>query len=116
MLRKSNIFFSLPYRSPSQNQDKFEYFFTNLDHPLGSINEELPICLIVTKDFNARSSSWRSSNIANGVGSEIDNLISTVGYKEIIDKRRHIINTLQSCIDLIFCSNPNIISNHGVDI
>ena len=57
MLRKSNIFFSLPYRSPSQNQDKFEYFFTNLDHPLGSINEELPICSIVTKDFNARSSS-----------------------------------------------------------
>ena len=32
------------------------------------------------------------------------------------DKPTHVINTSMSCIDLIFCTNQSVISNHGVDV
>ena len=34
----------------------------------------------------------------------------------MIDEPTHILNNSMSCIDLIFCTNKNIISNHGVDV
>ena len=33
-----------------------------------------------------------------------------------LDKSTHIINISMSCIDLIFCTNQSVISNHGVDV
>ena len=35
---------------------------------------------------------------------------------QIIDNPTHVINTSMSCIDLIFCTNQSVISNHGVDV
>ena len=73
------------YRSPTQDQDEFEYFCTNLNSLLVNINEELPVFSIVIRDFNARCFRWWSSNITNVIVSEIDNLTSSAGYKQIID-------------------------------
>ena len=36
-------------------------------------------------------------------------LISSAGYKQIIDKPTHVINNSMSYIDLIFCTNQNLI-------
>ena len=47
---------------------------------------------------------------------EIDSLTSSAGCKQLINKPTHIINNSSSCIDLIFCSNQNLISNYGVDL
>ena len=33
-----------------------------------------------------------------------------------IDQPNHVINNSMSCIDLIFCTNQNVISNYGVDV
>ena len=46
------------YHSPSQSQNEFAKFCINFDILLGQINDELPICSIVTGDFNAWCSRW----------------------------------------------------------
>ena len=40
-------------------------------------------------------------------------LTSSGGCTQIIDEPTHVVNNSMSCIDLIFCKNENIISNHG---
>ena len=57
----------------------------------------------MTGDFNARSSNRWKNDITNSVGQELDFLISSAGYSQIIDKATHIVNNSMSCIDLIFC-------------
>ena len=104
------------YRSPNQNQDEFKNFCTNFDILLNNINDELPLCSIVTGDFNARCSRWWKNDITNLQGQELDSLTLSAGYNQIIDKPTHVINTSMSCIDLIFCTNQSVISNHGVDV
>ena len=74
------------------------------------------MCSIITGDFNARCSRWWKNDITNVKGEEIDTLTSSAGYSQIIDKPIHILNNSKSCIDLIFCTNKNIISNYGVDV
>ena len=56
--QNEKCFLSCIYRSPSQNRDEFENFRTNFDILLNNINDEVPLCSIVTEDFNARSSRW----------------------------------------------------------
>ena len=67
-------------------------------------------------DFNARSSNWWENDITNSVGKELDSLTLSAGYSQIIDKPTHIVNNSMSCIDLIFCTNTNVISKHGVNV
>ena len=53
--------------------------------------------------------------VTNFAGKEMDFLTSLAGYTQTIDKPTHVINKLKSCIDLIFCTNQNVISQYGVD-
>ena len=52
--QNEKCFFTCIYHSPSQNQDEFKNFCTNFDILLSNINDEFPLCSIVTGDFNAR--------------------------------------------------------------
>ena len=70
----------------------------------------------MTGDFNARSSNRWKNDITNSLGQELDFLISSAGYSQIIDKATHIVNNSMSCIDLIFCTNTNVFSKHGVGV
>ena len=74
------------------------------------------MCSVITGDFNACCSRWWKNDITNLTGEEIDSLTSSAGYAQIIEKPTHILNNSMSCNDLIFCTNKNIISNHGVDV
>ena len=103
-------------RSPSQSNDEFENFCVSFDLVVYNINDEFPTCFIVTGDFNARCSSWWKNDITNTPGQEIDSLTSSSGNAQIIEKPTLVVNNPMSCKDLIFCTNKNIISNHGVDV
>ena len=109
-------FLTCMYRSPSQNNEELKNFCANFDLLLSNINEGIPICSIITGDFNARSSNWWKNDITNSLGQELDSLTSSAGYSQIIDKPTHIVNNSMSCIDLIFYTNTNAISKHGVDV
>ena len=54
--QNEKCFLTRIYCSPSENRDEFENFCTNFDILLNNINDELPLCLIVTGDFNGRCS------------------------------------------------------------
>ena len=114
--QNEKCFFSCIYRSPSQNRDEFENFCLKLDLLLNKINDEFPLCSVIADDFNTRCSRWWKNDITNLTGEEIDTPTSSAGYAQIIDKPTHILNNSMSCIDLIFCTNKNIISNHGIDV
>ena len=82
---------------------------------LNNINDYLPLCSIVTGDFNASCSSWWKNDITNFQGQELGSLTLSAGYNQIIENPTHVTNNFMSCIDLIFCTNQSLISNHGVD-
>ena len=92
------------------------FFCTNFDKLLNNINDELSLCLIVTGDFNAFCSPWWKNDITNLQDQELDSLTLSAGYNQFIDKPTHVINNSMSCIDLMFCTNKSVISNHGVDV
>ena len=112
------MFLTCIYRSPSQSHDEFDDFCTKFDLLLRNINinREFPLCSIVTEDFNARCSRYWQNDVTNLAGQEIDSLTLSAGYKQIIDKPIHVVNNSMSCIDLLFCTNQNTISNYGVDV
>ena len=47
-------FLTCVYRSPSQNHGEFEDFCTKFDLLMSNINNEFPLCSVITGDFNAR--------------------------------------------------------------
>ena len=70
--QNEKYFLTCIYCSPSQNQDKFKNFCTSFNILLHNINDELPLCSIVTGDFNARCSRWWKNDITNYQGQELD--------------------------------------------
>ena len=80
-----------------------------------NISNEKPLASIITGNFNARSKNWWSQDITNSQGSIIDTLTSTSGYHQLINSPTHMANTSSSCIDLIFTSNPSLITKFGIE-
>ena len=64
--------------------------------------------------LDAQDGGDHFSTITNFAGEEIDFLTLSAGYTQIINKPTHVINKSRSCIDLIFCTNQNVIK-HVVD-
>ena len=70
--QNKKCFLTCIYHSPSQNQDEFKNFCINFDLVLNNINDKLPLCSIVTGDFNTRCSRWWKNDITNLQGQELD--------------------------------------------
>ena len=69
---------------------------------LSNINDEFPICSVVTGDFNARNARLWKNDITNSASLELDSLTSSAGYTQIIYKSAIVVNSSMSCIDLGF--------------
>ena len=100
---------------PSQSHDEFENSCSELNLLLTNINNNQPACSILIGDFNAKCSKWCSSDKNNIAGLEMDNITTTAGYSQLINKPTHFINGTSSCIDLIFSSNVSFIRNYGIE-
>ena len=59
-----------------------------MDH----VSNKLLICSVITGDLNARCSKWCNKDITNSVGREIDTLISSAVYNQIISKPTDIVS------------------------
>ena len=103
------------YRSPSQDYDEFEQFLQNLDllinNAIININ---PDCFIMLGDFNAKLNAWLPNDNNTHEGISINNLTSSYGLTQLINKPTHILPNSSSCIDLIFTNQPNMIINSNV--
>ena len=67
-LNKNKYFFAVIYRSPSQGPEEFDNFTTNFELMLSKIHAENPFCVIITGDFNCRSTQWWENDIENNEG------------------------------------------------
>ena len=114
-MNNEKSFFRCLYRSPSQSHEELDTFCSNLDLLLSNINNNHPNCSILIGDFNAKSSRWCSSDKDNKAGCELDNITTSAGYSQMINKPTHFINESSSCIDLIFSSNHSLTKNCGID-
>ena len=68
---KKKVFVSVLYRSPSQNNNEFEVFLSNMEKLLSDINKCKPSLSVITGDFNARSSYWWCKDINTTEGSKL---------------------------------------------
>ena len=110
------MFSDLSLLFPKWESSRVWRFLYKIELLMSNINNEFPLGSIITGDFNARCSRWWKNYINNATGQETDSLTSSAGCKQIIDKPTRVLNNSMSCIDLIFCTNQNVISNYGVDV
>ena len=110
-----SLFFTCNYRSPSQTVDEFERYCQSLHLTLTNIDDTSPFSSVLIGDFNARCTNWWAADIDSKAGKELDSLTSTAGYTQLIDKPTHFFSGGCSCIDLIFCNKPELISEYGID-
>ena len=102
------------YRSPSQSSEEFDIFMQNFESDLGCIADKNPYLIVILGDFNAKSSNWCSNDVTTQEGFQIDALTSYYNLQQIISEPTHILPHSNSCIDLIFTSQPNLVRNSGV--
>ena len=91
-VENATCFLKCLYRSPSQSHDELENFCSELNVLLTNINNNQPASSILVGDFNAKCSKWCSSDKNNIAGLEIDNITTTAGYSQLINKPTHFIN------------------------
>ena len=99
------------YRTPSQSSNEYNTFLLNFEQPLTYLNSIKPHVLLVTGDFNVRSSNWWSDDIDRVEGTRLESKISCYGLPQIINEPTHILPSSSSCIDLIFTNQPNFVIN-----
>ena len=102
------------YRTPSQPQDEFRDFLTNLQMNLDDSFSSNSFLATVIGDFNAKSNKWSEGDRSTIEGSKIDFLTSQFGLSQIIKEPTHILENSSSCIDLIFTTQPNMVLESGV--
>ena len=111
---KKKYFLVVIYRSPNQSPEEFDNFKTNFELMLSKIHAENPFCVIVTGDFNCRSTQLWEDDIENNEGRLFEILASDNGLHQLISEPTHLMGDSKSCIDLIFTDQPNLIIESGV--
>ena len=108
-VNNQKCFVSGVYRSPNQSEEDYSNFKLNFEKTLIDLENENPFLNTIVGDFNGRCSSWWKDDIDNHVGLELESLTSFYNLTQIIDSPTHILPNSSSCIDLIFCSQPNLV-------
>ena len=69
---------------------------------------------MVLGDFNAKLNSWCKYDKSTYEVTRIDGLASNFGLQQLINQPTRVIGNSSSCIDLLFCSQPNLVMASGV--
>ena len=69
---------------------------------------------MVLGDFNAKNKLWFDQDNTLYEGSILNDLMAQYGLTQIIHEPTHILESSVSCIDLIFTSQENLVTNSGV--
>ena len=73
-----------------------------------------PLFVLITGDFNIRSTNWWKNDLSASEGTQVDSLTTSYGLSQIISDPTHILPNSSSCIDLIFTNQPNLVTESGV--
>ena len=114
---RKKCFFTCLYRNPSNennSRDKVDEFTNELNNTLDNIKGKNPYVNLVIGDFNAKNTAWWGDT-TDYPGESISNITGLHGLLEIINQPTHFYpGKNPSCIDIIFFSQPNLISESGV--
>ena len=69
---------------------------------------------MVLGDFNTKNKLWFDQDNTSYEGSILNELMAQYGLTQIIHEPTHILESSVSCIDLIFTSQENLVTNSGV--
>ena len=81
---------------------------------IGDLVAKNPLFVLITGDFNVRSSNWWKNDLSTSEGIQVDSLTTSYGLSQIISDPTHILPNSSSCIDLIFTNQPNLVTVSGV--
>ena len=113
---RKKFFFTVLYRSPSQNHTSpvFQDFLLNFENLYSRIKSENPLAVFFLGDFNAHSKLWWPNGDTNPEGIALDELFSKLGLSQVISEPTNFEpGKTPSCIDLIVTDQPNIILESG---
>ena len=79
-----------------------------------SITQKNPFLTVVIGDFNAKSSKWWIDDKTTQEGLKIENLLSQFSLSQVINEPTHISQNFNSCIDLLFTNQQNLITDSGI--
>ena len=86
----------------------------NFELMLSKMHAENPFCIIVTGDFNCRSTQWWQNDSENNEGRLFEPITADLGLHQLISEPTHLMGDSKSCIDLIFTDQPNLVVDTGV--
>ena len=78
------------------------------------IRNETPHAVVLTGDFNCRSSQWWDLDTESPEGAALDEFIETNNLHQLIEEPTNIRDDSMTCIDLITTDQPNLFVNSGV--
>ena len=90
-------------------QDQFKSFGQNLKLNLESKVQNNPFLVVLLMDFNSKSSNWFENDTTASEGKAIEKVSPQFGLHEVINEPTNILES-SSCFDLIFTSQPNLIT------
>ena len=108
--------FVVLYRFPCQSSDEFESFSKNLELTPDRIMQNTPYMMVLLGDFNAKYTNWYKHDKTNFEGIAIENISSHCALYQVINEPTHILVNSSPCIELIFTSQPNLITESGVHL
>ena len=113
-LGRKRCFITCLYRSPANNsKDEVDAFVINLEKNISNIERNNPYVSFILGDFNAKNTNWWG-NINDYQGIQLDQIAGMYGYSQLISEATNFEPHCEpSCIDIIFCSQPNLVQNSG---
>ena len=99
---------------PSQSRSEFKNFTTSLELTIQAIASKNPFLSLVLGDFNAKNKVWFDQENTTTEGTIINDLMTQYGLAQIIHEPALLLDCSHSCIDLIFTSQNNLVTNSGV--
>ena len=100
-LNRKKYFFVVLYRSPSQDQPQFESFAIEFELLVSKMHAEKPSCIIITGDFNCRSTQWWEDDAENYEGKLFEPITAEIGLHQMISEPTHLMGSSKSRIDLL---------------
>ena len=65
-------------------------------------------------DFNPKSRSWGCEHITSHEGTQLESLIISCGFYQLISDPKNPLQNSSSCTDLIFTDQSNLVVDSGV--
>ena len=97
------LFFTMSYRHPDQSLDETESYFSSLNDIIEKIDNEIPKAIILTGDFNARSSFFWVNDADTTEGRILGDVSISNNLEHLVNEPIHIRDDgTTTCIDLIF--------------